>query len=297
MEDLSSYIDDYLTFLRRRNASPLTIRNYSHYLKRLLNFKNSHFPTLSFDSLNIEFISRYKLFLSDFLDEKGMPLDKRTQSYHLIALRSFLKYLRTKRFDTPIHPDDIDIPKTQAKELKFLDGSQINGLLRMAENLRDRSILELLISTGLRVSDFVRLNKEDVDFSYKEINLSKGENKARKVFLSESSIYWLKKYFSQRNDTEKALFIRTAGRKGGSLRLTPRSIQRIVEKYVKKAGLQIKATPHSLRHTFAINLLSEGKPLSALKQMLGHKNISTTQIYTHVTNPQLREIHRKFHRR
>lgn len=169
--------------------------------------------------------------------------------------------------------------------------------------LRDKAILEVLFSTGLRVSEIVKLNRESINLETREFGVIGKGGRARVVFLSESSVYWLKKYLAQREDDYKPLFIRYAGKKaeadktGEKLRLTVRSVQRIVEKYVKKARLPIKITPHGLRHSFATDLLSAGADLRAIQEMLGHKNISTTQIYTHVTNPQLKEIHNKFHRR
>lgn len=288
-------IKDYLSSIELENKSSLTIRNYSHYLLRFADFLEGHFPISFIGDLNKEIINAYKAYLEKFVDSKGNLLDSRTQAYHLIALRSFIKFVRLNNIVT-INPETIEIPKSHSRPLKFLDNQQIEILLRLADNLRDKCILELILATGLRVSDLVKINRQDVNFRNGEINFSTSGG-FRTIFLMENALYWLSKYLKERQDNSPALFIRTAGRKDGTLRLTVRTIQRIVEKYVKEANLPIKATPHTLRHTFAINLLSEGKKLSAVQRILNHKNISTTQIYTHVTNPQLREIHKKFHAR
>ena len=266
-------------------------------MNRFLDFIKNYFPTLGRpDAINQIIIQQYKLYLGEFVDQKGSHLNTNTQGYHLIALRSFMRYLISRGFST-VNLELVSIPHGTARPLKFLDSQQIEALLRLPDNLRDKSIMELLLSTGLRVSDLVKLNKNDIDFANKEIVISANDGTTRAIFFSEATGYWLNKYLSERKDDEIALFKREAGKRGGSLRLTVRSIQRIVEKYVKKAGLPIKATPHTLRHTFAVNLLCTGENLRKIQKLLGHKNISTTQIYTHVTNPQLKEIHQKFHRR
>jgi site-specific recombinase XerD len=170
-----------------------------------------------------------------------------------------------------------------------------------SQGIRDKAILEILFSTGLRVSELVDLNRDTVNLETKEFGVIGKGNRVRVVFLSDSACIWLKRYLDVREDDYQPLFIRFAGKKsdpdknGNFLRLTARSVQRIVEKYVKKAKLPLKITPHGLRHSFATDLLSAGADIRAIQEMLGHKNISTTQIYTHVTNPQLREIHKKFH--
>lgn len=293
---ISSSIDNYIKHLEKgQHASFLTVRNYSHYLNRFREFLDNHFPTLvTPEEISPSVLQQYTVYISKFVDKKGISLDLNTQAYHLIALRSFLKYLiLTGR--RMVSPEAVSIPRVKAKEIIFLDTNQVEKIIRLAENVRDRSIIELLLSTGLRVSDLVKLDRKSINFSNKQIYIVNSSGQKRTVFLSGSCAYWLDKYLQERKDDSDALFIRTAGRKEGTLRLTARSIQRIIEKYVKKAGLTIKATPHSLRHTFAISLLSGGTSLPAVKNILGHKNISTTQIYTHVTNPQLKEIHQKFH--
>ncbi len=308
--DLHDLVNQFLEYLEvEKNASPLTIRNYRHYLERFLRFGASQSPTLSTPaSINLEFIRKYRLFLSRFVDEFGISLARITQNYHMIALRSFLRYM-IKRDITTISPEKIELPKAESRSLKFLEREQIERLLNMPDTsdeagLRDKAIMEVLFSTGLRVSELAKLNRDSINFERKEFGVIGKGGRARVVFLSDKAVYWMEKYLNKRQDGHKPLFLRYAGRKidiittgGEDLRLTVRSIQRIVEKYVRKARLPIKITPHGLRHSFATDLLSGGADIRAIQEMLGHKNISTTQIYTHVTNPRLREIHQKYHRR
>lgn len=298
MFTLDQLTSQYIEYLKQeKKASPLTIRNYTHYLNRFLDFLKKHFPTLAYpEVINQNAIKQYSSYLVEFIDQKGNHLDPITQGYHIIALRSFFRFLIRKGLSN-INLETISVPHGKTRQLKFLDSREVEILLRLPDNLRDKSIMELLLSTGLRVSDLVKLNRNSVDFVNKEIIISASDGAKRAIFFSETTSFWLNKYLTQRKDNEMALFIREAGKKSASLRLTARSIQRIVEKYVKRAGLPIKATPHTFRHTFAINLLSSGQNLKKIQKLLGHKNIATTQIYTHVTNPQLREIHQRFHRK
>ena len=291
--DLQMLVKDFLEYLEiERNVSQLTIRNYKHYLERFLAFLGSKSPPPS--EITMEKIREYRLFLSRYVDKNGLSLKRVTQNYHLIALRSFLKYL-LKRDIAVIAPEKIDLPKAESRSIKFLEREQIDRLLNTPDNHRDKAILEVLFSTGLRVSELVNLNRDQINFDRKEFGVIGKGRRARVVFLSDSAAGWLKQYLDQRDDSDKALFIRYSGKKTETLRLTPRSVQRLVEKYVKKARLPVKITPHGLRHSFATDLLSGGADLRAIQEMLGHKNVSTTQIYTHITNPQLKEIHAKFH--
>lgn len=306
---ISEASDKFLEYLElEKNCSKLTIRNYRHYLQRLIQFGASQSPPLSdLASITQDSIRNYRLFLSRFVDEKGVPLQRVTQNYHLIAIRSMLRFL-VRRSIKAASPDQIELSKAESKSLKFLDKQQIDKLLSMPEistpqGLRDKAMMEVLFSTGLRVSELVRLNRDVVNLESGEFGVIGKGQRPRVVFLSESAVRWLKEYLSSREDTYTPVFIRYSGKKskdindGADLRLTVRSVQRIVEKYVTKARLPIKITPHGLRHSFATDLLSGGADLRAIQEMLGHKNISTTQIYTHVTNPQLREIHKKYHRK
>ncbi len=314
--DLAGLIKDFLEYLEiERNVSQLTIRNYGHYLHRFLAFLADYPPspagvksvkTVKVSDISSESIRQYRLFLSRYVDDHGISLKRITQNYHLIALRSFLKYL-LKRDIAVVAPEKIDLPKAESRSIKFLERDQVDRLLNMPEisdkeGLRDKAILELLFSTGLRVSELVGLNRDTINFDRKEFGVIGKGRRARVVFLSDSAVDWLKRYIDSREDDAPALFIRYAGKKpddgqnaNESMRLTARSVQRLVEKYVKKARLTVKITPHGLRHSFATDLLSGGADLRAIQEMLGHKNVSTTQIYTHITNPQLKEIYNKFH--
>lgn len=309
--DLSQLLTDFLEYLEiERNVSKLTIRNYKHYMERFLahlrqGSGGQGFPTLS--DITPETIHEYRLYLSHFVDENGISLKRVTQNYHLIALRSFLKFL-IKRGHKVISPEIIELGKAESHSIKFLERSDVERLLNMPEiseieGLRDKAILEVLFSTGLRVSELVNLNRDQINFDRHEFGVIGKGRRPRVVFLSDTATDWLERYLKARTDISKALFIRYSGRtpaendKGESLRLTARSVQRLVEKYVKKARLPIKITPHGLRHSFATDLLSGGADLRAIQEMLGHKNVSTTQIYTHITNPQLKEIHQRFHRK
>lgn len=305
--ELDLAIRSFLRYLSdQRNVSPLTIRNYSHYLTRFRRWCQTISPTPpSIHVLDFSTIQKYVSFLSSIKDENLKPLKNITKSYHLIALRSFARYLLRSGHDV-VSPDQITLFSTEERNIAFLQKAQLEQLLNQPDihtrqGLRDKAVLELIFSTGLRVSEVVSLNRQDINLSENEICLSGRGGRQRSVFLSPSAQKWIWRYFNERKDSFEPAFIRYAGRKPNpedeaeSLRLTVRTIQRIVEKYVKKARLPIKITPHGLRHSFATDLLSNGADLHAIQEMLGHKNISTTQIYTHVTNPQLKEIHQKFH--
>lgn len=202
-------------------------------------------------------------------------------------------------------PEKIELPKTESRSLKFLDRDQLERLLAQPDvsterGLRDKALMETLFSTGLRVSELCRLNRDQINLERGEFGVIGKGGRARVVFLSDRAIIWLEKYLAKRTDQSKALFIRYAGNAQAiqnleKLRLTSRSVQRILEKYVRAARLPVKATPHVLRHSFATDLLMNGADLRSVQELLGHKNVSTTQIYTHVTNAQLRDVHKAFH--
>jgi site-specific recombinase XerD len=316
--DLQTLIQEFLEYLEiEKNVSKLTIRNYKHYLHRFWAFlagpsatpsSPPSVKTVKISAVTSESIRQFRLYLSRFIDEHGSPLKRVTQNYHLIAIRSFLKYM-AKRDIITVSPDKIDLPKAESRSIKFLEREQVERLLNMPqigtqEGLRDKAILEVLFSTGLRVSELVSLNRDHVNLERKEFGVIGKGRRARVVFLSDAAAGWLGKYVAGREDHSKPLFIRYAGKKpeendpsGESLRLTSRSVQRLVEKYVRAAKLPIKITPHGLRHSFATDLLSGGADLRAIQELLGHKNVSTTQIYTHITNPQLKAVHERFHRK
>lgn len=303
--EVHRWIEEFLEYLSiEKNCSKLTIRNYNHYLLRFSTWLTKNFPGMKLCDLDIKAVKKYRVFLSRYVNIKGIPLMKITQVYHLISLRSFLKFLSKIDVKT-LSAEKIELPKTETRSLKFLTNEQLERLLNSpsissATGLRNKAILELLFSTGLRVSELVKLNRDKIDFKRKEFGVIGKGSRPRVVFLSERSIRWLKEYLAKREDDWKPLFVRMSGKidessMGEKMRLGVRSIQRIVAKYVRKARLPIKITPHGLRHSFATDLLSRGADIRSVQEMLGHKNITTTQIYTHVTNVQLRKVHEKFH--
>ncbi|MCX6806589.1 MAG: tyrosine-type recombinase/integrase [Candidatus Berkelbacteria bacterium] len=298
---------EYLEHLEiEKNSSILTLRNYRHYLNRFSNWLKGHSPSLHRDvtKIDLETIRKYRLYLSRLQDKNKGSLKKSTQNYHVIALRAFFRYLIRKDMKV-LAPEKIDLPKTESHSLKFLNHEQTEILLAQPDTsniigLRDKTILEILFSTGLRVAEIAKLNTDQINLKTKEFGVIGKGGRARVVFLSDSACEWILKYLQARKDEYKPLFVRYSRgvdveKKGENMRLTTRTIERIVEKYVKKAGLSVKATCHTLRHTFATDLLQSGADLRSVQELLGHKNISTTQIYTHVTNPQLKAIHQKFH--
>lgn len=303
--ELDRLIEEFLEHLEiERHCFPSTIRNYRHYLGRFSNwFKRDNFkakPSL----INLEKIKKYRVFLARFTAPNGQFLSLSTQAYHVIALRAFLRWLVKHDYKT-LSPEKIDIPKSKSRSVKFLSAEQIERLLSQPllsekTGLRDKAILEILFSTGMRVSELVGLNRDQIDLKRREFGIIGKGGEPRVVFLSARAAKWLKKYLDSRQDSWKPLFIRfgggkEAGKNGEKMRLTARSVQRIVNKYSKKAKLPIKVTPHVIRHSFATDLLIAGADIRAVQEMLGHKNIQTTQIYTHVTNRQLRSVHEAFH--
>ena len=228
-----------------------------------------------------------------------------TQAYHLIALRGFLKYL-TKRGIKTLDPVLVELPRTHRPQVTFLHVDEIERIfaeipLDTETGLRDRAIMELLFSSGLRVSELIGLNKDHVNLERKEFMVRGKGQKDRPVFISDAAADAVSDYLAERHDSLPALFLNNSrntplqGTSGDYRRLTPRSIQRIIEKYVRAAGITKHVTPHTFRHSFATDLLMNGADLRSVQSLLGHSNISTTQIYTHVTDPQLREVHKKFH--
>ena len=305
MDHIHSLIEQFLEYLEiERNCSKLTIRNYKFYLLRFEAWLRLNYPDKEIEDINVDIVRKFRVFLSSYSDEKGMSLKRITQNYHIIALRSFLRYLIRNDFET-LSPEKIDLPKAESKSLKFLEKNHLRELVNSVDTgtiqgVRDRTILEVLFSTGLRVSELVRLNREQMNFTTREFGVIGKGGRARIVFLSDSAVFWIGEYLNRREDIYKPLFIRYSRDQNGlndgeKMRLTSRTVERIVQKYVKKSKIPVDATPHTLRHSFATDLLSNGADLRSVQEMLGHKNISTTQIYTHVTNPQLKEVHKKSH--
>lgn len=251
-----------------------------------------------------EMVRGYRLYLARHQDEKGRNLTPTTQSYYVIALRAFLKYL-TRRGIKTLSPERVDLPKSESKNVKFLNREQVERLLSQPSisdvaGLRDKAIMEVLFSTGLRVSEIAKLDRDKIDFKTREFGIIGKGRRPRVVFLTERSVMWVQRYLSAREDHYKPMWVRFSGKQpdpvtaGESVRLSVRSIQMIVDKYCKKAKLPVKVTPHVLRHSFATTLLQQGADLRSVQEMLGHKNVATTQVYTHVTNPQLKQIHDKY---
>jgi len=304
-EKLPKLIDDFLEYLEiEKNCSKLTIRDYRHYLDVFLDWYIANLPTKDLEYLELSDIRKYRVFLSNKTDNKGAGLKRVTQNYYIIALRSFLRFLIKNDYKT-LEPSKIDLPKTESRSLKFLEREQVDRLVTSAdtskeEGIRDRTIMELLFSTGLRVSELTKLNRDQINLDRREFGVIGKGGRSRIVFVSERAAEWINNYLKARKDEYKPLFIRYSGaidetNNGEKMRLTPRSVERVVKKYVKITRLPVDATVHTLRHSFATDLLTNGADIRSVQEMLGHKNIATTQIYTHVTNKQLREVHKSFH--
>ena len=302
---------EFLEYLEIEKGSSLkTVENYERYITRFFEFskiKNAQ-------EISDEKIREFRLFLNrqSGVKVKGQTsatMKKNTQNYYLIALRVFLKYL-IKRGINSISPDRIELAKIKERSLDLITTEELNRLLagpdgKDLKGLRDRAILELFFSTGLRVSELASLNR-DLDLSKDEFSIRGKGEKVRVVFLSENAKEAIKNYLSTRKDMEEAMFIRheknlekpnTKQSMKKETRLTTRSIERTVKHYALKAGISKKVTPHVIRHSFATDLLSNGADIRSVQMMLGHSNISTTQIYTHITDKQLKDVHKKFHSR
>jgi site-specific recombinase XerD len=304
-KNLDVAIIDFLEHLEvERNLSQLTLRNYNHYLTRFNDWLKSR-GIKSITEVDLDVVRKYRVYLARFSDEQGRTLAKSTQSYHIIALRSWLKWF-VKRDVPVLQPEKIDLPKNEAHSMQFLVIDQINKLLEQPDTstmtgMRDRVLLEVLFSTGLRVSELVSLNRDQVDTDRKEFGVIGKGRRPRVVFLSDQATFWLKRWLEFRQDNWRPVFVRFSGKKpelladGEEMRLTSRSVQRLVDRYSRRARLSIKISPHGIRHSFATDLLANGAGLREVQELLGHKNIATTQIYTHVTSPQLHKVHQKYH--
>jgi site-specific recombinase XerD len=303
--NIPGLIDGFLEYLEiERNCSKLTIRDYRHYLDVFARWMTENYPNRKIEKVDLNTIRKFRVYLTNRTDKLNRNLKKVTQNYYVIAIRSFLKWLIKSDYDV-MAPEKIDLPKTDSRSLKFLSTEQVQILMNapsvsLPQGLRDKAILEVLFSTGLRVSELCHLNREQINFKTREFGvIGKGQH-PRVVFLSESAVHWLQRYLAVREDIFRPLFIRYSGsisefNHGEKMRLTPRSVERLVDKYVKQVKLPIKISPHGLRHSFATDLLIHGADLRSVQEMLGHKNIATTQIYTHVTNFQLKQVHEKYH--
>lgn len=304
---LSDLIADFLEYCEiEKGHSQQTVQNYDHYLQRFLEFADDITPK----KITPELIRQYRLHLNRMKDGKGNYLGKKTQNYHLIALRSFLKYL-AKRDIPSLAPEKIELADIEDRQITFLEPDELDKLFSATDTekneiirLRDRAMLETLFSTGIRVSELVNLKKENVNLERKEFSVVGKGGKSRIVFLSDSAVEHLKKYLEKRNDKFPALFIRhrthIAPEKEieedeSFSHLTPRTIQRIVRKYAVRAGLTKPVTVHTLRHSFATDLLRSGADLRSVQALLGHSSVTTTQVYTHITDKHLKETYQKYH--
>lgn len=304
---LRQWVDDYLNYLTaEQNRSLNTVTIYRKSLETFLRFGPPPRP----EEISLDTVRGYKLFLRQQKSKAGKSLKSSSINTYLIVFRGWLRYLRVQEDLEVLPPEKIELLKTGERVVKVLTDDQVEQLLaaparsEKRQAVRDRAILELLFSTGARVSELVRLNQDDVNLKTREMSILGKRRKVRVVFVTDSAAEALREYLGTRQDTGKPLFIRYAGLKadrvttdGEELRLTTRSIWSIVHHYARVAGLVTDPSPHTLRHTLATILLRRGADLRAVQEILGHEDISTTQIYTHVTNPQLKEIHRKYHPR
>jgi len=307
MSKLSSLITDFIEHLEiEKGRAEATIRNYDFYLRRLAAFTHDLAP----EKITADVIRKYRLYLNRYSDPRsGQQLSARTQNYHLIAVRSFLKYL-AKRDIASLAAEKIELAREPMREVDFLESDDVERLLSSPlqapgsdlTKLRDQAILETLFSTGLRVGELAKLRRDNINLKRDEFTIRGKGGKLRVVFLSDTAKQAIKNYLDKRQDVEPALFVPhdRAGKtkvrqQKKEANLTPRSIQRLVSKYARAAGLTKEITPHTLRHSFATDLLRNGADIRSVQTMLGHASITTTQIYTHITNRQLKDVHKAFH--
>jgi site-specific recombinase XerD len=298
---MSELILDYVEHLEVEGGrSAKTAENYTLYLERFVEFTND----TTVEKITTEMIRKYRLWLNRYKNNNEDELATITQSYHLIALRGFLGYL-SKRDIPSLSPEKIELPKTVRKQVTFLHYDEVERLVEHIDDstepgLRDRALIELLFSSGLRVSELVNLNRDHINTTRREFMVRGKGQKDRPVFISESAATHVNNYLDSRLDNLAPLFLsysrnNVANMSGDYRRLTARSIERTVNKYARLAGITKHVSPHTMRHSFATDLLMNGADLRSVQVMLGHSNISTTQVYTHVTDQHLREIYEKFH--
>ena len=299
---LSELVNDFTEHLEVEGGRSLkTIENYRLYLERFIEFSGD----VTVDKITSEQVRRFRLWLNRHSNNNDQSLSLITQSYHLIALRGFLTYL-SRRDIQSLSADKIILPKTTRKQVTFLHYDEVSSLLSQIDldteaGLRDRAIIELLFSSGLRVSELVNLNRDHINLNRREFMVRGKGQKDRPVFVSKGAAERVSDYLASRHDSLVPLFIsysRFAGQtdtSGDYRRLQSRSIQRMVSHYAKMAGITKHVSPHTLRHSFATDLLMNGADLRSVQAMLGHSNISTTQVYTHVTDQHLKDVFEKFH--
>jgi site-specific recombinase XerD len=315
---IEKYIRDFLEYCEiEKNKSLLTIRAYEHYLSRFAAFTKSQGITKA-EEINLDTVRSFRLYLNRLADANtGRPLKLITQNYHVIAVRAFLKYLAKRDVNT-LSAEKIELAKNPAREVEIMNNDEvarIKAAVVSEDNevarLRDSAILELLFSSGVRISELVQLNKKQLNFDRGEFTVRGKGDKLRLVFMSDEAVKMLRAYLKKRDDNNPALFV-SHSKIGNSVTkqmdamgsksdqhhaagLTARSVQRLVHKYAGLAGIMHKVTPHTFRHSFATDLLQNGADIRSVQTLLGHASITTTQIYTHVTNDRLREVHKKFH--
>lgn len=305
LTELKRQFLEYLEIEKGRSIH--TVTNYDRYLSRFLEYAKNDDPK----KLTEEKVREYRLWLNrqpgTKVGRNTDTLKRKTQNYYLIALRAFLKYIRKKGFDS-LNPERIELAKVPDRQIDLISSQELDRLMKGPDTntlsgLRDKAILELLFSTGLRVSELCALSQEDVDLTRDEFSVRGKGDKVRVVFLSDTARDAIKAYLKARKDFDDAMFIQYGKNakkeevKNSELRLTSRSVQRIIKRYATIAGITRKVTPHVIRHSFATDLLSNGADLRSVQALLGHANIATTQVYTHVTDKHLRDIHKKFHSR
>lgn len=299
---LSDLVLDFVEHLEvERGRASVTAENYNHYLERLIEFAGD----IEVRHITTELLRKYRLWLNRYQNDNGESLSILTQSYHLIALRGFLTYL-VKRDIPSLSPEKVELPKTTRKQVTFLTRDEVARLIDAIptddapQHIRDQAIIELLFSSGLRVSELVNLNRDHINTTRREFMVRGKGQKDRPIFISPKSAAIIDKYLAMRTDSLPALFLNysrnnTTDSSGNYRRLSARSIQRLVEKYAKLAGITKHVSPHTMRHSYATDLLMNGADIRSVQSMLGHSDISTTQVYTHVTDQHLRDVYEKYH--